>query len=984
MPSHAKQSVTNRATRHKNKLASALLLSALALITALPTGPAFATRAANGLLFDTQIEPESARIEVTRIKFDASSARSSGSKVNAAKLSAIQLISANKGFTIADGKLVETSNAGVTWREITPSQNQLQNAASSGKLAQAAAPQISAQQFLDAQHGFAIDRNWGEPMLWRTLSGGTRWQALALPFAQFGQLEVGVINMHFTDAKNGWVMAREPSSSNFSFGRLYATQNGGETWAELARPPAAGQLKFASQSRGWLLGGADGRALYQTIDGGKSWQAIVAQNSLFPDASFSDLAMPISVNGRFVFAALSTAEDNKITVQNLNQFALNADGSFEELANARVVMHPQATQAARLVSATVSIVLSGDVAVLQSSDTFVSKVFIEPSGTASTVTEADGTRWMLFTDGACSSSGAKPLCEAQQQLSSVKNTSAREASAAAVTAPRSTITAPENQLNQAQSTRRGFDACQAQSTSNLQAWWTSSPFKDVNFYMGGRNRACSQPNLNASWITSALNIGWNLMPTWVGYQSQSSICTGCAKYSATSATARLQGIDEANLAADAAEVLGISKPNIIYFNLEKYNVETASDKAFVDGFNERLTQRGYVPGLYVHWTNINSFTTITNPPQGVWVARWSGSGGSGPSSVPNPNTITGVSDSIFVNKRIWQHYGDFNQTWGGVSITIDSNIANGPVVGAAPVAQTITFTAPANRTLASGAFNVVATTSSGLPVTFISLAATVCTVSGTNVTLLTGGTCTLRASQAGNGSYLAAAMVDRSFTITNVLTAQSITFAALSGRTINSGVFDVSATASSGLTVSFTSATPTTCTVSGVRTTLLAVGTCTLRAAQAGNSSFAAAANVDRSFVISAAPALTWPSIAQNSTLPQTVKTIQYLLQFRGYTTVTADGAFGPGTNTAVKNFQTSKGLTSDGVVGASTWMALIAVTQQGETSAKAKAVQSELGIAVDGIFGSGTATAVKNFQTSKGLTSNGIVDETTWNALVK
>jgi peptidoglycan hydrolase-like protein with peptidoglycan-binding domain len=46
--------------------------------------------------------------------------------------------------------------------------------------------------------------------------------------------------------------------------------------------------------------------------------------------------------------------------------------------------------------------------------------------------------------------------------------------------------------------------------------------------------------------------------------------------------------------------------------------------------------------------------------------------------------------------------------------------------------------------------------------------------------------------------------------------------------------------------------------------------------------------------------------------------------------------------------------------------------------------VQSELGITVDGIFGSGTATAVRNFQTSKGLTANGIVDETTWNALVK
>ena len=149
-------------------------------------------------------------------------------------------------------------------------------------------------------------------MLWRTVSGGAAWQPLALPLAPFGQTDVGVINMHFTNANHGWVIAREASSSNFSFARLYATQEGGDTWTELARPPASGPLKFASQTRGWLLGGADGRALYQTIDGGKSWQEIVAQNSLIADALFTDLAMPISVGGKIVFAALSTAEINKV------------------------------------------------------------------------------------------------------------------------------------------------------------------------------------------------------------------------------------------------------------------------------------------------------------------------------------------------------------------------------------------------------------------------------------------------------------------------------------------------------------------------------------------------------------------------------------------------------------------------------------------------------------------------------------------------
>jgi hypothetical protein len=60
---------------------------------------------------------------------------------------------------------------------------------------------------------------------------------------------------------------------------------------------------------------------------------------------------------------------------------------------------------------------------------------------------------------------------------------------------------------------------------------------------------------------------------------------------------------------------------------------------------------------------------------------------------------------------------------------------------------------------------VSASASSGLSVSFSSLTPGVCSVSGTTVTLLTGGTCTVRASQAGNATYGAAPDVDRSFTI---------------------------------------------------------------------------------------------------------------------------------------------------------------------------------------------------------------------------
>lgn len=51
---------------------------------------------------------------------------------------------------------------------------------------------------------------------------------------------------------------------------------------------------------------------------------------------------------------------------------------------------------------------------------------------------------------------------------------------------------------------------------------------------------------------------------------------------------------------------------------------------------------------------------------------------------------------------------------------------------------------------------------------------------------------------------------------------------------------------------------------------------------------------------------------------------LQYLLASRGYTTGPFDGIFGSKTETAVRAFQTAKGLVSDGIVGFSTWTVLL------------------------------------------------------------
>jgi hypothetical protein len=189
------------------------------------------------------------------------------------------------------------------------------------------------------------------------------------------------------------------------------------------------------------------------------------------------------------------------------------------------------------------------------------------------------------------------------------------------------------------------------------------------------------------------------------------------------------------------------------------------------------------------------------------------------------------------------------------------------ISAASLTAQTISFAMPATQTVGTQ-LTLVATATSGLAVSFASTTQTVCTVSGTMATLLTAGTCTIQATQVGSSTYAAATPVTRSFTVNAAaLTAQIITFAMPATQTVGTPL-TLTASATSGLTVSFASTTQTVCTTSGTTARFLAAGTCTIQATQAGNSTYAAATPVTRSFIVQAAP-LTAQTITFDPIQPQ-------------------------------------------------------------------------------------------------------------------
>ncbi|MDG2519318.1 autotransporter domain-containing protein [Lysobacter soli] len=162
----------------------------------------------------------------------------------------------------------------------------------------------------------------------------------------------------------------------------------------------------------------------------------------------------------------------------------------------------------------------------------------------------------------------------------------------------------------------------------------------------------------------------------------------------------------------------------------------------------------------------------------------------------------------------------------------------------------------------NGTFTVSATPGvSTSAVVFGSTTTSVCTVNGSTVTMLSAGTCSLTADQAGDGNYNAAPQLTLDVAIsaaTQVITGFTATPSA--PVFAPNGTFALAAVGgASGNPVTFASTTPALCTVAGNVVTMQAAGTCALTADQAGTNDYVAAAQVALQVVIGrATPTLSW------------------------------------------------------------------------------------------------------------------------------
>lgn len=163
-------------------------------------------------------------------------------------------------------------------------------------------------------------------------------------------------------------------------------------------------------------------------------------------------------------------------------------------------------------------------------------------------------------------------------------------------------------------------------------------------------------------------------------------------------------------------------------------------------------------------------------------------------------------------------------------------------------AQQIVFEDIPSKAHTDGDFELHATATSGLPVSFSSSNPAVATISGANrVTIVGTGTTFITATQDGNEEYSAAGAVSQRL---DVKGSQTITFSELPGHGTVGNTLTLNATASSGLPVTFTSSNASVVRISGHVALFTGPGVVTITATQPGDAVYGPALPVAHTITV--------------------------------------------------------------------------------------------------------------------------------------
>lgn len=634
-----------------------------------------------------------------------------------AAITEMKLVAPGSGWALAGDRLFWTSDNGQNWDDITPANTQ---------------QGVSKAFFLDAKTGWAIllgsDAEGASLTVASTRDGGKSWQNAEVAFdaATQGRHPARATSVYFTDAQHGWLIVTLPSSSNFSIGAAFHTEDGGSTWTALPSPPAAGNISFVTSQNGWMVGGPAQDQIWSTRDGGATWQSATISAPEGCGGSQTVYSLPVFIgtsNGRLTASSVNSASNCTINY-------VTADGGQSwQTAQVSKNSTAQRVAAASTGTQTRTAYISGTKITVEQDGTRHQGAIptgLQPNGH---ITHAefvdDSTGWLTYSSGECQASKAN--CSQQSELLATVDggntyttitphfAGAQQTTASAYlpfsrnsysflllgsSAGKAATAEAAPGSGTVVSTNAGLEMACAPGTTDMQTWWTHSPYQDVGVYLGGCDVYCVSPsgqdtcganwhagasktvdtNLTLSWYTSVTKMGWGILPIWVGPQSP-CIANANSYWTINNADNLSTGASQADLAVAKANALGIAS-GIIYYDMEGYTPDGGSCSSTVETFLQSWTAElhalGFASGLYGGMSAFESdFVDLgTDEPDAAWFALWDSN-----TTVFNLGTLP---NSYWpTHQRIHQWNSESGgETWGGTTFnSIDQDTVDAPVVG---------------------------------------------------------------------------------------------------------------------------------------------------------------------------------------------------------------------------------------------------------------------------------------------------------------
>ena len=159
--------------------------------------------------------------------------------------------------------------------------------------------------------------------------------------------------------------------------------------------------------------------------------------------------------------------------------------------------------------------------------------------------------------------------------------------------------------------------------------------------------------------------------------------------------ASAKGTADAVAAVAAARALGLLPGSAIYGDMENYNAADTSCRdavlRYISSWTKELHRVGYLSGMYVnlgsgaqHLDDVYNSTAYARP-DAIWIARYD--------HIASLTGWAGIPDTRWSNhQRAKQYWAERTETYGGVTMTIDSNRWDAPVA-------TVAYAYTAIRTL---------------------------------------------------------------------------------------------------------------------------------------------------------------------------------------------------------------------------------------------------------------------------------------------